>query len=201
MRFSLAAGIGLEFNDNIYLSDDNRESDFAIRPLADIDGVWRLTELNTLRFNIGVSYAKYFDHSDLDTDGVLVSPNSELSLTFYVGSIKFTTRHRVSYQEDTYDTPAVNAPVWRWNRAAGNDWQINQQPSHGGIRVIQSLTKGFATRDRSTTIYIRPLGHRRNRSDRRRSASSAFPATTRGRHNVMVGAFLRISLQLHLPTR
>jgi opacity protein-like surface antigen len=162
MRFSLAAGVGLEFNDNVFLSDDNRESDFAIRPLAEIDGVWRLTELNTLRFNIGVSYAKYFDHSDLDTDGVLVSPNSELSLTFYVGSLKFTTRHRVSYQEDTYDTPAVNAPKYgRWEYQGGleMDWQINQQLdlTVGYDHYNLWAKQDFDEQDRSIdTIYIRP---------------------------------------------
>jgi opacity protein-like surface antigen len=163
MRFSLAAGVGLEFNDNLYLSDNDRESGFAIRPLAEIDGVWRLTDLNTLRFNIGVSYAKYFDHPDLDTDGVLISPNSEISLTFYVSTLKFTIRQRVSYQEDTYDTPAVdNVPTYgRWEYQGGleMDWQINQQVGLiAGYEHYNLWARGeFDDQDRGIdSVYLRP---------------------------------------------
>ena len=66
-RFGIAAGVGIEWNDNINLSEHNRESDFVFRPVVNIDSEWRLSDLNTLRFNVGLSYAKYFDHTELDT--------------------------------------------------------------------------------------------------------------------------------------
>src|SRR3954465_7806938 len=44
VRLSLAAGIGVEFNDNITLSDHHRESDIIIRPLASVDAIWRISE-------------------------------------------------------------------------------------------------------------------------------------------------------------
>src|ERR1700748_2546518 len=43
VRFSLAAGVGVEFNDNITLSQDHRESDVIIRPSASIDAVYRFS--------------------------------------------------------------------------------------------------------------------------------------------------------------
>lgn len=163
MRFGLAAGVGVLFNDNVYLSDTNRESDFALRPLADINGVWRLSELNTLRFSLGISYAKYFDHSDLDTDGLLLTPNTGISLTFYVGSLKFTTRHRISYQEDTYNSPAVGnvAQYGRWQYQGGleMDWEINQQVDLivGYDHYNLWAKDEFEAQDRSIdTVYIRP---------------------------------------------
>lgn len=164
LRFSIAAGVGLEWNDNIFLSEHNRKSDFVFRPSLDLDTRWRISELNTLRFNIQASYAKYFDHSELDSDGVLISPNSEVALTFFVGSVKFTVRDRFSYQEDTYNVAPVSnvATYKRYENQAGiqADWQINQQLDLPvGYDHYNLWTKGdsFSDQDRAIdTIYTRP---------------------------------------------
>ncbi|HEX8295718.1 MAG TPA: outer membrane beta-barrel protein [Chthoniobacteraceae bacterium] len=163
-RMTMAVGAGLEWNDNIRLSDENRESDFIFRPTADLEARWRISELNTLRFNVQASYAKYFEHSELDTDGILISPNSELALTFFVGNIKFTIRDRFSYQEDTYDLPQLSgvSKYERYENQAGiqMDWQINQQLNlaagydHYNLWTTQDT---FSTQDRAVdTIYLRP---------------------------------------------
>lgn len=164
LRFSLAAGVGVEWNDNVFLSDDNRESDFVFRPTLDLDTRWRITELNTLRLNLQASYAKYFDHSELDTDGVLISPNSELALTFFLGTIKFTLRDRFSYQEDTYDVAVLSdvASYQRYENQAGiqADWQISQTVNLPiGYDHYNLWTKGedFSEQDRVIdTVYARP---------------------------------------------
>ena len=130
IRFSVAAGLGVEINDNITLSEDDRESDIVIRPSLNFDGVWRLSELNTLRFSLGIGYAKYLNHSEFDTEGLLLSPNSELALSVEVGGLRFTVRDRVSYQEEAYDIPQLsNVGVYRrWENQAGikMDWPINE---------------------------------------------------------------------------
>jgi hypothetical protein len=64
--FVLAAGIGVEFNDNITLANSNEISDIIIRPEVNIEGIMRFSELNTLRFGLGVGYAKYIDNSQFD---------------------------------------------------------------------------------------------------------------------------------------
>jgi hypothetical protein len=164
LRFSLAAGIGIEWNDNIFLSHNDRKSDFVLRPTLDLNSTWRFSDLNTLRLNVQASYAKYFDHSDLDSDGVLFSPNSELALTFYLASVKFTVRDRFSYQEDSYSIPTLSntAKYQRYENQAGieADWQINQQLDlAAGYDHYNLWTKGdaFNTQDRSIdTVYARP---------------------------------------------
>lgn len=133
LRFSVAAGVGLEFNDNIFLSDNNRESDFVLRPSLSINTSWKMSDTNTLRLGVDLSYAKYFDHSELDTDGLLVSPTSELAFTFEIGAVKVTIRDRGSYQEDTYDIPVVSDVV-RYRRAENQigleaDWAVNEKLS------------------------------------------------------------------------
>ena len=63
VRVNLAAGVGVEFNDNVNLSDHDRQSDIIFRPSLDVDSVWQITDMNTLRFSLGMSYAKYLQHS------------------------------------------------------------------------------------------------------------------------------------------
>ena len=114
IRFALAAGMGVEWNDNITLSENDRQSDFVVRPSLDIDATWRMTELNTLRFAMGVGSAKYFRHSDYDTEGLLLAPHSELELKFDLGALKFVVRDRFSYQEEPSDVPPLsNVAVYR----------------------------------------------------------------------------------------
>jgi len=167
-RFGIAAGVGIEFNDNITLAETNRESDIIFRPIMNIDSEWRISDLNTLRFNIGLSYAKYFDHSQFDTNGVLISPNSELAFTFYTGAIKWTVRDRVGYEEDTYDVPDIsNQAVYRrWENQAGleGEWAINQTVSltfgydHYNLWATDdSGEPEFELQSRSIdTIFIKP---------------------------------------------
>ncbi len=129
IRFSMAAGFGVEFNDNINLSDHNRESDIILRPQLNVDALWHISDLNTLRFSIGVGYAKYLQHTENDTRGVLISPTSELALQAVVGPVHIRVRDRLSYQEDTYDVPDLsNVSRYRhWENQAGivADWDVN----------------------------------------------------------------------------
>ena len=167
IHFGIAAGVGIEFNDNITLSEKNRESDFIFRPVVNLDAEWRISDLNTLRFNIGASYAKYFDHSEFDSKGLLLSPNSELALTFFVGSLKFTVRDRFSYQEDAYDVPQLsNVAVYRrYENQAGiqMDWAVNQAINlaigydHYNLWATDDPTGVFALQDRSIdTVFVKP---------------------------------------------
>lgn len=165
VRFNLAAGLGVEFNDNIALSPSGSEkSDIIIRPSITVDATWRLSELNTLRFSLGLSYAKYLENSQFDTEGILVSPSSELALTFFVSNIRFTVRDRFSYQEDPYDLPVLDntATYRRLENDAGiqADWEINDiftfttGYSHYNLWTFDSE---FESLERSVdTFYVRP---------------------------------------------
>ena len=164
IRFSLAAGLGLEFNDNIFLSENNRESDFALRPSLSIDSSWMMSETNTLHLGVELSYAKYFDHSELDSDGILISPTSELAYTFEIGAVKVTIRDRGSYQEDSYDVPDLSNVV-RYRRAENQigielDWAINQNTMLiGGYDHFNLWTfdDAFSADERAVdTVFTKP---------------------------------------------
>ncbi len=164
IRFGIAAGVGLEFNDNINLSDKNREEDFIFRPSLSIDSSWKLSDLNTLHLGVELSYAKYFDHSENDTDGVLISPTSELAFTFEIGAVKVTLRDRGSYQEDTYNVPTLS-DVIHYRRAENQagielDWALNQSVSLvAGYDHFNLWTfdKEFSADERAVdTFFIKP---------------------------------------------
>ncbi len=132
VQFGLALGVGVEYNDNITLRNDDELEDFIFRPLLDVQAVWHLTDLNTIKLSLGASYAKYLDHSQYDSRSVLLSPNSELAFTFFLGQVMFTVRDRFSYQEDTYNEPLIDnidSPYRRWENQAGiaMDWAVNDK--------------------------------------------------------------------------
>lgn len=164
LRFGLAAGVGIEWNDNIYLADKNRESDFIFRPSLSLETSWMMSETNTLKLGVDLSYAKYFDHSELDTDGVLISPTSELAFTFEIGAVKVTIRDRGSYQEDTYNIPVLSDIV-RYRRAENQigleaDWALNQSISIvAGYDHFNLWTfdKEFSADERAVdTFFLKP---------------------------------------------
>ena len=95
-ELSVALGVGFEFNDNITLSEHNRISDIIFRPELDLEGVIRFSETNRLKLGIGISYAKYLNHSQFDSDSVLISPTSAITWTAEAGAFKFTVRDRKS---------------------------------------------------------------------------------------------------------
>ena len=165
VQFGLAVGLGLEFNDNITLADENTISDFILRPSLDIQATWRLSELNTLKLSVGASYAKYFDHSEFDSRSVLLSPNSEIAFTLYVGQVKITLRDRLSYQEDNYNVPTLSntgTPYRRFENQAGLqlEYAINDKVTlTGGYDHYNLWTIGedFQLQDRAIdTVFLKP---------------------------------------------
>jgi hypothetical protein len=164
VRMSVAVGAGIEWNDNIFLSEHHRESDFIFRPLVNVDFLWPFSETNSLSFSLGASWAKYFDHSELDSGGLLISPNSNLSLSMQAGPFTITLRDRFSYQEEPYDIAVLSnvARYKRYENQAGIeiDWPINEKTFLTfGYDHYNLWTTGddFSDQDHSIdTIFVRP---------------------------------------------
>jgi long-subunit fatty acid transport protein len=159
-----ALGVGVEFNDNITLSNSERISDVIFRPELDIEGLWRISENNKLRFGLGISYAKYLDHSEFDSDSVLIAPTSAITWTARSGAFTFTVRERLSYQEDPFDQPQLSnvANYRRWENQIGFevDWDANEYTrlAVGYDRYdLWVDDEVFKSQDRGTdTIFFRP---------------------------------------------
>ncbi len=162
--FVIAAGIGVEFNDNITLSNSNELSDIILRPEINIEGILRLSELNTLRFGLGLGYAKYLSHSEFDSESLIVSPTSSLVWSAKSGNLTFTVRERISYQEDAFDLPVLSnvANYRRWENQAG--FEINWDATeYARVAVgydrfdLWAKDDTFSSQDRSiNTVFVRP---------------------------------------------
>jgi hypothetical protein len=165
IRFTMAVGVGVEFNDNVNLSQYNRQSDIIIRPNLSLDAYMRLSDRNILRFSLGVGYAAYLDHTEYNTDGVLISPSTALEYTLGLGeNLLVSLRERFSYQEDVFDIPTLSnvAKYNRYENQAG--LQLQWDPStkarlavgydHYNLWTTEDV---FDTQDRAIdTVFVKP---------------------------------------------
>jgi hypothetical protein len=85
--FDASTSLEVEFNDNINISEHNRESDVVFRPNLNIDAMWRVSTLNTLRLNFGVGVATYLEHHGLNSRSILLDPGSAISFDLYIGDV------------------------------------------------------------------------------------------------------------------
>lgn len=143
IKYRISATLGFEYNDNINLSENSPEGDFIIHPLVTINALWPITQLNTLRLDIGLGYAFYLDHSSQDTNGVLLTPGSQLALDVFVGDFRINFHDRFSLQQD---------PI--------SELQLSNVIDYGrfensvGVSVLWDLNKAVATLGYDHYLYV-----------------------------------------------
>ncbi|MEY5009461.1 MAG: putative beta-barrel porin 2 [Verrucomicrobiota bacterium] len=130
--FNFSAGFGVESVDNVRLTDGivaKKESDLILTPSLGVDIRWQFTKLNAFRFRSTASYAKYLDNPELDTNALLLSPDSELSFDIRFGDFKLTFRDQFSYQQDPIGAGNLSATArfGRFTNDAGLTllWDLN----------------------------------------------------------------------------
>ncbi len=169
IKYRVSATLGLEYNDNINLSENNAQSDVIIRPQVNIDALWPVTQINTLRLDIGLGYAFYMDHSDQDTNGILLAPGSQLAFDIFIGDFRINFHDRFSLQQDPIDELQVSNVVdyGRFENTAGVSllWDLNKAV----------LTFGY---DHYTYISTNSDFDYLNRNAEELVASAAFAATS-----------------------
>lgn len=153
-RVRVSATIGAEYNDNINLSDSgsgfvlipgsmprsfifvnsDKEDDFIIKPQLNVDVLWPVTELNTFRLDLGIGYAFYLDHSDANTDAILVSPGSQLAFDIFVGDFRINFHDRPLVQQDPIAEVALS-----------NVTNYGRFENTGGVSVLWDLNKVLVT--------------------------------------------------------
>src|ERR1700736_2184065 len=134
IRFRVSATLGVEYNDNINLAEVNTQEDVIIRPQVNVNAIWPVTQLNTLRLDLGLGYAFYIDHSNADTNGVLISPGSQLAFDIFVGDFRINFHDRPSLQQDPIAELALSNVV-----------DYGRFENTGGVSVLWDLNKIFLT--------------------------------------------------------
>ncbi len=106
----------LELNDNIGLSETNKEGDMIFRPRLNVNSEWQVTRLNTIRLGLGVSYAKYLNNSKLDTQALLLDPGTQLGFDIYVGEhLRLNIHDRIQITQNPIDEASLSN-VQRFSR-------------------------------------------------------------------------------------
>ncbi|MDQ6654193.1 MAG: hypothetical protein M3Y80_00060 [Verrucomicrobiota bacterium] len=130
VRFRFSATAGLEYNDNINVAEVDTQEDLIFRPQVNFNAVWPITQLNTLRFDIGLGYNFYLNHSEYNTNSILLAPNSALSFDVFVGDFRINFHDRFSLEQDPIGEPGLSnvADYGRFQNTAGFSvlWDLNK---------------------------------------------------------------------------
>ena len=130
VRLRVGASVEAEYNDNITYAEVNTKDDFIITPNLTIDAIWPVTQLNTLRLDLGVGYAFYLDHSNYDTNGILIAPKSQIAFDIFVNDFRINIHDRLQLQQDPIQEGALSnvAKYGRFENTAGISvlWDLNK---------------------------------------------------------------------------
>jgi hypothetical protein len=146
IKFRFSATMGVEYNDNVNLAEDRsaflpsptgpvlvtteKQSDFIFRPQINVNALWPVTQLNTLKLDLGIGYAFYLDHSSYNTNSILINPGSQLSFDVFVGDFRINLHDRFSLEQDPVAELALSnvADYGRFQNTAGISalWDLNQ---------------------------------------------------------------------------
>ncbi len=155
VRFRFSVTTGVEYNDNINLAETNKQSDIIIRPQLNIDAIWPVTQLNTLKLDLGLGYSFYLDHSNANTNGILIAPGSQLAFDVFVQDFRINLHDRFSVQQDPVAQLQLSNVVdyGRFENTAGVSvlWDLNKAVLTFGYDHYNyvSTTDTFSYLDRS----------------------------------------------------
>jgi hypothetical protein len=180
IKFRFSATMGIEYNDNINLAEDSSafflsptgpilittqpQSDVILRPQFNMNALWPITQLNTLRLDLGVGYAFYLDHSNYNTNGVLLNPGSQIAFDIFVSDFRINIHDRFSLEQDPVAEVALSnvADYGRFQNTAGISvlWDLNQAVVTLGYDHYNfiSTTTAFDYLDRNAEIVSGSIG-------------------------------------------
>jgi hypothetical protein len=158
VRFRVGASVGFEYNDNVTYSEVNEQDDFIITPNVTLDAIWPVTQLNTLRLDLGIGYSFYLDHDQYNTDSILIAPKSQVAFDIFVGDFRINLHDRFQLQQDPIQQGALSnvADYGRFENYAGLSvlWDLNKlllQVGYDHYNYI-STTNSFDYLDHSSEI-------------------------------------------------
>jgi hypothetical protein len=135
--------MGVEYNDNVSFAAVNEEDDVILHPQLNVDAIWPITQINTLTLDLGIGYSIYLDHSENNTNGILISPSSQLSFDIFVGDFRINIHDRPSLQQDPVAEPVLSGVV-----------DYGRFQNTGGVSVLWDLNKIVLTLGYDHFTYI-----------------------------------------------
>ncbi len=167
VKVDASVSLDLEVNDNIGLSETNKEGDMIFRPRLNLNTEWQVSRLNTIRLGLGVSYAKYLNNSKLDTQALLLDPGTQLGFDIYVGEhLRLNIHDRIQITQNPIDESSLSN-VQRFARLQNSsgvtaffrypDWDFVVGYDHF---IYHTLDSQFSFLDRSEEQFFASARHR-----------------------------------------
>jgi hypothetical protein len=148
-RLLLSPSLDLDWNDNVYLSKNNPEDDYIIRPTVGIDASYPLTDKNLLRLDVTLGYAWYLNHHDLST--LYLASGSQLSFDIFVEDLLINLHDSFSYIQNSATEPAVSGTgdYGTFQNTAGlsGTWDLNDVTLTLGYdhQIVLATSSQFST--------------------------------------------------------
>ncbi|HJT45167.1 MAG TPA: outer membrane beta-barrel protein [Chthoniobacterales bacterium] len=217
VRFRVGATVGVEYNDNINYADVNTEDDVIVTPSLTLDMLWPVTQLNTLRLDLGLAYSFYLDHSDNNTDYLLVAPKSQIAFDIFVGDFRINLHDRMQLQQDPVQEGALSnvTNYGRFENTAGVSllWDLNKillQIGYDHYNFVATnsdfdyLNRNAEIIGGSAAFIVNPtitVGAEGNAVFTRFDEQANFNGSLNDNENYSVGGFAEIALTSNLKAR
>ena len=104
-RLLITPSLGLDWNDNVGISQKAAVDDFILRPLLQFNASYPVTANNILTLSLGVGYDLYLKHNEYS--GPRVLSGSELSYDIYVRDFWINLHDHAKYTQDSAGEAAV----------------------------------------------------------------------------------------------
>ena len=127
--WKFATGLGLDYNSNVYLTEEHPQGDFIFRPQVNTRMLWPVSDQNSLSLALDAGYSAYVSNPGLDRGFI---NGSELSFDLYAGDFWINLHDRFSIMENSYQDPTV--------AGSGNYSQLQNAL---GVATVWDLNKGI----------------------------------------------------------
>jgi len=162
-EFSVGLSYSGEFNDNITISEVDRESDFIHRPQVNLNGFLPTTETGRLSLGFGIGYTKYSSHEELNS--LYFSPDSQLAYDIVGNDFVLSFYDGLEYSQDVESVAALSG-VARFPRLENTigtriSWAPSRWTYQAGYAHYNfiSAENEFSYLDRSSEQFFARVGY------------------------------------------
>ena len=217
VRFRVGATVDVEYNDNINYAEVNTQDDVIVTPNLTLDMIWPVTQLNTLRVDLGLGYSFYLDHSSNNTDYLLVAPKSQIAFDIFVGDFRINLHDKMLLQQDPVQEGALSnvTSYGRFENTIGASvlWDLNKLLVQVGYdhynfvatdSLFEYLDRNSEIVGGSVAFIVNPtitVGAEGNAVWSRYSNNNTGVAVLNSTDDYSVGGFVEASLTNNLKVR
>jgi hypothetical protein len=161
-RLLATPSLGIDWNDNVRLSNTDKQDDFILRPLLGLNASYPVTQRNLLALNVTFGYEQYFKHNDLSR--WFVQSGSALSFDIFVKDFYINLHDQFSYLQDSAQEALVanTGSYGNFQNTIGASvtWDLRDVNLTLGYdhQNNQSTTQQFESQDRVSELFVGRAG-------------------------------------------